>query len=400
IKPRIGRTVTIREENARAAIEVMSRFAVDPRWLVYLPPTMSPPATASDGHLLERPDEAFEYYRAMRVTQLVCQEKHMGSRAVVVLCRDETTARLRLGIGGDGRGVIYTRSGRRFFDDRALEDALLDRIDAALAASGLWEELGTDWIVLDAELMPWSAKAQELLRQQYAPAGAAGNTALAAAQALLERAAQRVPEAAALRDGVAAKREALAGYVDAYRRYCWRVDGIDDLRIAPFHILAYEGTVGLARDHRWQMDTLARLCAADPRLLHATAHRYVDLADDASVADATAWWHELTAAGGEGMVVKPVASVARGKRGVAQPAIKCRGREYLRIIYGPEYLLPANLERLRSRAVGAKRSLAAREFSLGVEALHRLVEREPLYRVHECVFGVMALESEPIDARL
>lgn len=68
--------------------------------------------------------------------------------------------------------------------------------------------------------------------------------------------------------------------------------------------------------------------------------------------------------------------------------------------YGPEYLLPANLERLRGRSVATKRSLAAREFALGVEALHRLVEREPSYRVHECVFGVMALESEPVDARL
>lgn len=112
------------------------------------------------------------------------------------------------------------------------------------------------------------------------------------------------------------------------------------------------------------------------------------------------WWEKLTAKGGEGMVVKPRDFVARGRRGIAQPAIKCRGREYLRIIYGPEYAAPDQLERLRARAVGGKRSLAAREFALGVEALERFVRGEPLARVHECVFGVLALESEPIDPRL
>ncbi len=100
------------------------------------------------------------------------------------------------------------------------------------------------------------------------------------------------------------------------------------------------------------------------------------------------------------MVVKPLNFVAQGRRGVTQPAVKCRGREYLRIIYGPEYTSPANLERLRSRGVSAKRSLAGREFALGVEGLERFVAGEPLRRIHECVFGVLALESEPVDPRL
>src|SRR5205814_1620375 len=112
------------------------------------------------------------------------------------------------------------------------------------------------------------------------------------------------------------------------------------------------------------------------------------------------WWEELTGHGGEGMVVKPLDFIARGRRGLAQPAVKCRGREYLRIIYGPEYTAPEHLERLRSRSLAAKRSLALREFALGIEALERFVRREPLYRVHECVFGVLALESEPVDPRL
>jgi protein phosphatase len=100
------------------------------------------------------------------------------------------------------------------------------------------------------------------------------------------------------------------------------------------------------------------------------------------------------------MVLKPINFVATGSRGLIQPAVKCRGREYLRIIYGPEYTSTHNLDRLRSRSLGAKRSLALREFALGLEGLERFVAQEPLRRVHECVFGVLALESEPVDPRL
>jgi protein phosphatase len=100
------------------------------------------------------------------------------------------------------------------------------------------------------------------------------------------------------------------------------------------------------------------------------------------------------------MVVKPLDFIARGSRGLVQPAVKCRGPEYLRIIYGPEYLLPGNLERLRGRSLARKRSLALREFALGVESLERFVRGEPLRRVHECVLDVLALESEPVDPRL
>ena len=188
----------------------------------------------------------------------------------------------------------------------------------------------------------------------------------------------------------------------AYRTYCWSVHGVDDLKLAPFHLLATEGKTYFTKDHEWHMETLARLCAHDPVLL-ATTNRIVELTDAESVTAATAWWEELTARGGEGMVVKPLEFIAKGtKRGdLLQPAVKCRGKEYLRIIYGPEYDRPENLSRLRSRGLSGKRSLALREFALGVEGLERFAtRREPLRRVHECVFGVLALESEPVDPRL
>jgi protein phosphatase len=188
--------------------------------------------------------------------------------------------------------------------------------------------------------------------------------------------------------------------VKTYRRYCWPVHSLDDLKVAPFHLLATEGAVHADKDHHWHLQTLTRLCAEDKGLLLATESMTVDLTDPESVDEGIGWWEEITTHGGEGMVVKPLDFVSRGRRGPAQPGIKCRGREYLRIIYGPEYDLPTNLDRLRGRRLSAKRSLASREFALGLEALERFVRHEPLHRVHECVFGVLALESEPIDPRL
>jgi protein phosphatase len=395
-----GSTVTVREENAIAALEVMSRFAIDPRWLIYLPPTMSPTATSKLDGLLEHPAEAFGTYREAGVAEVICEEKHMGSRAVVIACADESVAARRFGIAGSGAGVIYTRTGRAFFTDRAIEQELLRRVTGAIGAAGLWDELETDWLALDCELLPWSAKAGELLRGQYAPVGAAAVAALDAETSALASAAGRGVDVHDLLHRSRQREEAAAGFVAAYRRYCWPVDSVDDLRLAAFQVLAGEGAAHALRGHGWHLDVLGRLCDRDPAVLRRTRSVAVRLDDPASEAAATAWWEELTAKGGEGMVVKPADVVHRGPRGLVQPGVKCRGPEYLRLIYGPEYLAGENLSRLRTRGLGHKRSLALREFALGIEALERFAAGEPLHRVHECVFGVLALESEPVDPRL
>ena len=186
----------------------------------------------------------------------------------------------------------------------------------------------------------------------------------------------------------------------AYRQYCWPVESLQGLKLAPFHLLATEGKVHIDQAHVWHMETLANVCREDTELLFATPYQVIDVTDPHSCDAGTAWWTELTGQGGEGMVVKPAQWVVRGRQGLVQPAVKCRGKEYLRIIYGPEYDLPEHRDRLRSRGLSAKRSLAAREFALGVEGLERFVRREPLRRVHECVVAVLALESEPVDPRL
>ena len=393
IETRLRRRVTIPEENGIAALEIMSRFAADPKWIVYLPPTMSPSETTRREGLLEHSDEAIGYYRNNGVERVVLEEKHMGSRSVVAVCRDADAARERFGVLGGEIGAVLTRTGRRFFNEPDLEAAFLRRVAGAVGDAGLWDELETDWLLLDAELMPWSAKAQELLRTQYAPVGAA---ALAATNAALAVSAGDP----ALHERIVSRHADAARYVEAYRRYCWTVSSLDDYRLAPFHLLASEGRTYFDRDHRWHMETLSRLTATDDPILAATPWREVRANDPEDVARAGEWWTERTSAGGEGMVVKPLSFIAMNEEELLQPAVKCRGPEYLRIIYGPEYLEARNLERLRKRGLHKKRSLALREFALGVEAVERFVRREPLRRVHECVFGVLALESEPVDPRL
>jgi protein phosphatase len=299
--------VKIQQAHAAAALEVMSRFAIDPRWLVYLPPTMSPVATSADPDLLEHPAQAFDAYRADTIPAVLCERKHMGSRAILLIARTPQAAAAR---------------------ERGLPD------------------LGD----------------------------------------LLTRTRSRLADAEA--------------FTAAYQRYCWDTEGLDGVRLAPFQLLATEGAVYHERPHEWHLGLAGRLAAAAPELIMTTDRIAVDVTDPASVEAGLRWWQELTDAGGEGMVVKPAANLTRGAHGFAQPGLKVRGREYLRLIYGPDYTEPANLTRLRQRGLGRKRSLALREYALGLEALDRLARAEPLWRIHECVFAVLALESEPVDPRL
>jgi protein phosphatase len=418
LSTRLKQNVRIRQENAMAALELMSRFAIDPHWLIYLPPTMSPCETSRLESYLEYPAEAFNHYRTRGIGRVVCEQKHMGSRAVIVLARNAQAAAKRFGAQDGKRGVIHTRTGRSFFSDEASEAALLARLDGVLEASGFWSDFQTKWVCLDTELMPWSAKARQLLEDQYAATGRAGRSGLAAASEAIARAAGRLGNAPSIpqqpRPGQSsenadlrellraceARREALARYVEAYRRYCWPVASLDDYRIAPFHILATEGKVWNGENHVTHMETIRRYMTGPDAVFIATPYKVVDTLDEASVAEGARWWEELTAAGNEGMVVKPCDFIAARGRELLQPAIKCRGREYLRIIYGPEYTLGDKLERLKKRALGRKRALALNEFALGMESLERFVKKEPLYRVHECVFGILAMESEPVDPRL
>lgn len=401
VQTRLRNNLTIREENSIAALEVMSRFAINPKWLIYLPPTMSPCETSELPNYLEHPTQAIHYYKKRGVDKVVCEEKHMGSRAIVIVCKNEDAAKKRFGVINEGIGVCFTRTGRNFFTNDKVEAEFLSRVNTAITKSGFWKKFETDWVCLDTELMPWSAKAQSLLKDQYASVASAAKNSLTNVEEVLAQAIDRgIQGASESLDKFKYKKDAISKYVDAYRNYCWEVNSVDDYKLAPFHILATEGKVHVDKNHEWHMENIKSVCQEDEALFRVTPFKVVDTKDEASIQDAVDWWIGLTTKGGEGMVVKPLDFLAFGKEGLLQPAVKCRGSEYLRIIYGPEYDMPKNLDRLKNRGLSRKRSLALRELALGIEGLERFVRKEPLRRIHESVFGVLALESEDVDPRL
>lgn len=319
----------------------------------------------------------------------------MGSRAIAVVARDDRSAAKHFGVADGSAGAVFTRTGRPFFVDPDTAHELVGKLRTVCGP--LFEALGSDWIALDCELLPWSAKADALIRDQYASVGAAAEAALPDAISVLEKATARGLPVDSLLRQTRGRLHNARRFRDAYRRYCWPVDGLEGIQIAPFQILASEGRApAVTEPHTWHLDKLALL---DDPIIARTRNIRVDLASDASRDAATAWWLELTADGGEGMVVKPLGvtpTVCAERR--IQPAVKVRGREYLRIIYGPDYT--SSLDALRNRSLGRKRSLALREHALGLEALSRLAAGDPLWRVHEPVFAVLALESEAVDPRL
>ncbi|WJI59683.1 polynucleotide kinase-phosphatase [Mesorhizobium sp. C432A] len=253
--------VVVAEENASAALEVMSRFALSPQWLVYLPPTMSPSETSSQAGWLERPEEAFSHFRERGVTQILCEEKHMGSRAVIALCRNAQTARDRFGVSGDETGAIWTRTGRSFFSDSGMTERLLNRLRASVDAADLWQELNSDWLLLDTEIMPWSAKASSLIESQYAPVATSAAAGLQASREALARAMARGVDTAALKARIEDRAARAARYATAWAPYVWPVSGVDDLKVAPFHLLASEGCVWYDQNHVWHMTLADRLAA-------------------------------------------------------------------------------------------------------------------------------------------
>lgn len=394
VETRFSRPVAVDAERAAAAFEMLARHCADPRWLAFVPPTTAAVEASAIEGWLERPEEAFAHYAAAGIDHVCVQEKHMGSRAVVVACRDAAAAARRF--ADDGRlGAVTTKSGQSFFSSFDEEAVAIRRVREAIGRAHLWEALSTDWIVLDGEMMPWSAKAGSLIRGTFAAAGSAGSEAATALERAATAAAARGVEGAG---SLALRASERAGAMEAYRRAYRPFVAGGPLAFAPFHVLAAEGCVFVSEPHSWHMARAQEMATASDGFVLPTEWRDVDVTDPAEVADAVAWWERLCDGGREGFVVKGP-GMSPGAKGVA-PAVKVRGREYLRIIYGAEYDRPETLPGLKNRATGRKRTLARVGMSLGLEGLARLAEGASLARVHEAVAASLAVASEPIDARL
>ena len=251
--PHAGK-VKIPEENAAAALEVMSRFAVDPRWLVYLPPTMSPVATSQPRRLPRAPGAGVRGVRRLgRHAGRVRGEAHglaghRGHRAG----RRRRRAPLR-------RRRRHHRRRLHAHRPAVLRDtsALVDRLRTA--AQPLFESLDTDWLALDCELLPWSAKALELIKAQYASVGAAARHVLPEALSVLEAAAARGLDVGALATRTEDRLANAHAFRDAYAAYVRPTDGLDGITLAPFQVLAAEGrALAVTESHEWHLDRARR----------------------------------------------------------------------------------------------------------------------------------------------
>ncbi|HBW38451.1 polynucleotide kinase-phosphatase [Desulfosporosinus sp. BICA1-9] len=388
--------IRIQEEFVKSSIEEVSHYTVPIEELVYIPPTMSPTTDPSPQlDYLEHPKEAFEYYRKQGITTMVVEKKHMGSRAILLLFKDADTAVNY--VGNPTLGTIYTRTGRAFFD-RAMTQTVLGQLNNDLNRAQYFTKNKTDFVLLDAEILPWNLKAKELISAQYAHVS---EVAIMDRQRMLDKlqeAERNGWEVNPWLEEFKSKLESAEVFRAVFQKYCWDTQGIEGIKIAAFHVLAYSKRTNFDQPHLWHMEQGRELVQISDLFIET---EYKVVKDEASEKEAIRWWQEITEDGHEGFVVKPETYIARNNKGrLIQPAIKVRGRNYLHIIYGIDYLQSKNLARLKQRNVSRKQRHALMEFALGIEGVKRFVDKEPVERVHECVLATLALEAEPVDPRL
>ncbi|UQZ35011.1 polynucleotide kinase-phosphatase [Paenibacillus sp. PK3_47] len=386
--------LSVRGEFVKAAIDTVSHFTVPLEELVYIPPTMSPPAVSADEAYLEHPREAFDYFRAQGVQKMIAEKKHMGSRAVLLLFRDAGAAVSY--VGRPTLGTIYTRTGRSFFDS-ATEAEVLSRLNADLHAAGYFVKHSTDLLLLDAEIIPWNLKARELIATQYAHVAEAAQMDREHLLEKLKEAEQAGRDVSGWVQEMEEKLKNARVFREAFQKYCWDVSGLEGVRIAPFHTLAHSGQSYFDHSHLWHMEHNRELAGVSP-LFMETEYRIIS--SEADEAEVIRWWEEMTEDGHEGIVIKPEVFITRNGKSMIQPAVKVRGRKYLHIIYGMDYLQPEHLARLKQRKTGKKERHALMECALSAESVERFIRKEPVERVHECVLAALALESDPVDPRL
>lgn len=378
----LGRTIRLDENQWAATYKAFARSTVDPRWLIYVPPGMcSAQGTSVDGPL-EHPSQAFDYYRNEGINEVVAEYKHMGSRAIAVVCRDEMAGIRRF--EHKALGSIYTRNGRPFFED---DREPLDAIRQALTKAQFWDKFKTDWVCLDGEFLPWTLKAASLLEGSHRELEASGLALLSA----LRMAGVELPSSSSIEQRLSCFRS----YGEILNRYSSMRD--EPASFAPFQLIATEGRSYFRRTHRWLMETLGSIVRrSDSPSFTATRFISFCVDDNEAVRRCAAWWNELGSSGAEGLVVKPLYCVPRGRRGFAQPGIKCRTPEHLRMVYGPEYDLLENRWRLASRdALERRREKHRRvikQLALSVEGVERFIAGKPVSSIENCVRGVLSLD--------
>jgi hypothetical protein len=386
----------VSESQRDFAVQAFSKINIDKRWLIFLPWAIASLQTTKSGADFERPEDAISYYRDELIAKVVVQEKHMGSRGIVVLCSTHEAARERFGIDSEAAGCAYTRNGRRFFNDDDTEGVFLEKLREALSRSRFWQRFSTNWVLLDGEILPWSIKAAD--SSEESDLAEAGFLVLKATSEALDPSTRSVVR----RDWLERVEHGISGlnsYNAMFRKYRSEAHDLRALRFAPFHLLAAEGRTFFDRPHPFHIEVLSRIAKSGAGFLIPTRQQIVCTSVRATWEQTISWWEEISKQSSEGFVVKPFPFVPRGRRGRAQPALKCRSSEHLRLVYGPDYDTRDHRESLASRqALGRRRSKhrrILRQFTFAMEAVTRFVQRNSLDAVHECILGVLAQEVAP-----
>ncbi|MGN7478564.1 AAA family ATPase [Solibacillus silvestris] len=388
-----GDQITIPKEKALAAMDTFSHHTLPLEQVIYIPPTMSPtPQTSALPDYLEHPAEAFHYYKKNGIQKMIAEKKHMGSRAVIFIAKNRAVAKEF--INSDSLGYITTRTGRAFFE-HTQQEKMVEKIHAELAAKNYFEQFKTNFVLMDAEILPWNLKAHRLIDQQYETVA---ENAIMDRYKLIEKfkATEHVDVTSWLEEYTQKYKNA-ARFDAVFKNYCWPTNELSGIQIAPFHILAHSSSTNFHQPHSWHMQMNAHL-AKDSELFIATEYRLIESEKDEQ--EVMNWWQDMTENGHEGIVIKPLDFLAYYKGKLLQPAIKVRGREYLRIIYGMDYTNEAFMKKLKQRNPSRKMKNALLEFKLGLEGISRFVSLESSTRVHECALATLALESDTIDPRL
>jgi protein phosphatase len=397
IRTRFYHHIVIREESSIATLEILSRFVVNPRWLIYLSPTISPGVTSRRPDILEHPSDIFSYYQRCGVPQVLCQEKHTGSPVVFILCKTKEVAQKRFNT--EEQGICYNALGQRILSP-SQEEYSLNRLLQLCHHSKLWEELQSDWLCIEGVLCPYSQ--ERSLYSQHFPLSAIAHYTYEKIQKSLEKAQLQGARVQGLSKYYQERTEMVSHYQEKIHESFLPPIPFESFHFAPLHLLASEGQVHYQQTHLWHLQQFQKLLSSekqlglDKPLLKSTPFLAVDLTNPTSESNAIQWWQdEILAQNRDGVVIKSSTFVPQGKHWKIQPALKCRTPEYLRLLYGPEYTLQKNLKRLSYRKLTNKRILALKEFALGLEALERFVQNRPFSKVHECIAGILALESEP-----
>lgn len=385
--------ISITKEYENQAKRVI-KAGVNPNWIIYLPPTMPSLISTSQPEFLEHPNEIFEYYKTRGVKTIILERKETGIRVVAIICKDSGVASRCFGVQENVGGVLYSRTGQRIFDDTNVEIALINQIRSAIEISGTWEKLKTDWVCLDCELMPLQFDQREDLKKRYAQIGLAGVHSLNEVVKQL-RQTKVDGKANEVLMHFDERLNAVKNFVKIYQQYCCSTKAIENLRLVPFHIMATEGRLHTNKDHFWHLETISKIVKEIPNsFLGRVEYRVVDLNNLKSQKESIDWWEEINNLGGEGIVAKPQTFIVKKQGNLLQPAIKCRGREFLRLTFGPEYTDPISMRILREQNVVGKQIFSLKEFSLGIEAMTRFIQHESKSRIQECIFGIVALEIE------